>query len=167
MMQLEITDKERAQVGEDLKKLSQLFGAAHVVFASTEVIAHRAGFDFAPIKGQVDEAINLLSMAHDTHTGLSAVLHRTRVAGSTSPKKQTSELSDLAVMGGDDSRELLDLLERAQAVAERIDAARGRCVDESIPLHPGESRGTDLAESLSVLALRVRKDVQGGVSPHE
>ncbi len=59
---------------------------------------------------------------------------------------------------GDEARELLDLLERAQAVAERVDAARSRCVDETIALHPGESRGTDLAESVSVLALRVRKE---------
>ena len=60
-----------------------------------------------------------------------------------------------------DTRRLLALLEEAQAVAERVDAARGRALDIDFPLQPGESRGTDLAESLSELALRVRVEVEG------
>ena len=60
-----------------------------------------------------------------------------------------------------DTRELLALLEQAQAVAERIDAARGRALPGDIPLQDGESRGTDLAESVSYLALRVRGEVRG------
>lgn len=60
-----------------------------------------------------------------------------------------------------DTRELLALLEQAQAVAERIDAARGRALPEDLPLQPGESHGTDLAESVSYLALRVRGEVCG------
>jgi hypothetical protein len=60
-----------------------------------------------------------------------------------------------------DTRALLDLLEKAQAVAERIDASRGRCLSPDIPLLPGESRGTDLAETISEIALRVRIEVQG------
>ena len=66
-----------------------------------------------------------------------------------------------------DTRELLALLEHAQAVAERIDRARGRTVGEKLPLYPGESAGTDLAESVSLLALRVRGEVHGARSPHE
>lgn len=54
-----------------------------------------------------------------------------------------------------------------KAVAERIDASRGFVVDEKIPLNPGESRGTDLAESVSILALRVRREATGGQSRHE
>jgi hypothetical protein len=59
------------------------------------------------------------------------------------------------------TRELLDLLERAQAVAEEVDADRGRALPLGIELQPGESRGTDLAENISYLALRVRTEVHG------
>jgi len=61
------------------------------------------------------------------------------------------------------TRELLDLLERAQAVAEEVDADRGRALPLGIELQPGESRGTDLSESISYLALRVRNEVHGPV----
>jgi hypothetical protein len=61
------------------------------------------------------------------------------------------------------SRRLLALLEEAQVIAERVDGARGRTISEDIPLQPGESRGTDLAESISELALRVRTEVHGPV----
>jgi hypothetical protein len=60
-----------------------------------------------------------------------------------------------------DTRELLTLLERAQAVAERVDAARGRVVPADLPLLPGEARGTDLAERISEIALRVRTEIHG------
>jgi hypothetical protein len=60
-----------------------------------------------------------------------------------------------------DTRHLLYLLEKAQEVAERIDAARGRALGESIELLPGESKGTDLAETISEIALRVRTEVHG------
>jgi hypothetical protein len=60
-----------------------------------------------------------------------------------------------------DTRHLLSLLEKAQEVAERIDAARGRSLGENIELLPGESKGTDLAEAISEIALRVRTEVHG------
>jgi hypothetical protein len=60
-----------------------------------------------------------------------------------------------------DSRRLLALLEEAQAAAERVDAERGRALPADTPLLPGESRGTDLAETISEIALRVRVEVQG------
>ncbi len=60
-----------------------------------------------------------------------------------------------------DTRELLALLTQAQAVAERVDTARGRALPEGTPLLPGESLGTDQAESVSALALRVRREVEG------
>jgi hypothetical protein len=60
-----------------------------------------------------------------------------------------------------DTRRLLDLLDQAQAVAERIDADRWRALSADVPLLPGESRGTDLAEAISEIALRVRTEVHG------
>jgi hypothetical protein len=76
-----------------------------------------------------------------------------------------------------DARELLDLLIRVQQVAERIDASRGRTMGEDyqpLPGQPqrscaakaglagqGESRGVDLAESVSVLWQRVQTEIHG------
>ncbi|MES2463620.1 MAG: hypothetical protein V4671_23850 [Armatimonadota bacterium] len=68
---------------------------------------------------------------------------------------------DLLQLDTPDSRRLLALLEEAQAVADRVDASRGRALPADIPLQPGESRGTDLAESISYIALRVRGEVRG------
>lgn len=86
----------------------------------------------------------------------------TRVAmGIHAPAPTFTGEIDLMQFDTPDTRELLALLERAQAVAERIDAARGRAVDASVPLGPGESRGTDLAETISMVALRVRGEVHG------
>lgn len=68
---------------------------------------------------------------------------------------------DLDQLDTSDTRRLLALLEEAQAVAERIDLARGRALPADRPLQPGESHGTDLAESVSYLALRVRLEVCG------
>lgn len=60
-----------------------------------------------------------------------------------------------------DTRELLDLLERAQLVADKVDAARGRALPDDVPVGPGESRGMDLGEAVAIIAARVRDDVQG------
>jgi hypothetical protein len=77
------------------------------------------------------------------------------------PPAPTRDAIPLALLDTPDTRELLSLLTRAQAVAERVDAARGRCLPESVPLAPGESRGTDLAEAVSLIALRVAVEVHG------
>ena len=170
-MQLETTDKERVQLGTDIFDLGRMVGAAHVGVMGLEILAHRGGFDFSPIKSRVDEIADTLRMAGDKQRAISSTLHRVNVPVlPTAPKQHENSTNDLAMLstyGSDDSRELLELLERAQAVAERIDAARGRCVDETMPLLPGESRGTDLAESISVLTLRARKEANGGQSRHE
>lgn len=92
----------------------------------------------------------------------------TRAAGIHAPTLDHGfEPLDLFALDTPDTRALLALLEQAQAVAERLDAARGRAVSDGMPLAPGESRGTDLAESVSVLALRVRGEVYGAMSRHE
>lgn len=69
------------------------------------------------------------------------------------------DLSTLATFDSPDARELLTILERAQEVAERVDAQRGRALPDDIPLQPGESRGADLAEEISYLCLRLRGEV--------
>lgn len=86
------------------------------------------------------------------------VLHQ---AGHVAPGLNPCSDIPLHLLDTPDTRELLELLEKAQAVAERIDAARGRTVDSDTPLLPGESHGTDLAETISNIALRVRVEVKG------
>jgi len=70
-------------------------------------------------------------------------------------------LSSLVTLDTPEARRLLLLLERARAAAELVDAQRGRSLGEEIELLPGESRGTDLSESISEIALRVRTEVHG------
>ncbi len=81
--------------------------------------------------------------------------------GRPAPRGDKLDLSALVQLDTPDARELLVLLERAQAVAERVDASRGRAFPAGTPLLPGESLGTDLAESLSLITLRVRLEVEG------
>jgi hypothetical protein len=70
-------------------------------------------------------------------------------------------LSSLVALDTPASRRLLALLMETLEAAEQVDWERGRALDESVPLLPGESRGTDLAESISEIALRVRTEVHG------
>ncbi len=64
-------------------------------------------------------------------------------AASMGNRATADYLAMLTTYDLDDSRELPDLLERAQAVTERIDISRSHAVDEKIPLHPGELHGTE------------------------
>jgi len=66
-----------------------------------------------------------------------------------------------------DARRLLDLLTEAQAVAERLDLARGRALASDFPLAAGETRGVDLAESIGELAQRLQGEIHGPQSGRE
>ena len=83
------------------------------------------------------------------------------VPGDEPPPSAGFDLAALTALDTPESRELLAALERAQDLAERVDAQRGRCLPGNIPLQPGESRGTDLAESISELCLRLRVQIHG------
>ena len=171
-MEVNISNKQAAQLKADYRALGEQTGCAHLSVMSLEAIAHRGGHDFVPYRSAVGDAERLHGLCRDTLSrlgdGLAALGVFSSAPDLTSPSTvDGNELASLSTIGGDDLRELLGLLEAAQSVAERIDAARGFTVGDSIPLQPGESRGTDLAESVSLLALRVRQEARGGVSPHE
>lgn len=171
-MQIELSDKQAAQIKADLRAADEQAGCAHLSVMSLEVIAHRGGHDIAPFRASIDDAERLLRGSKDAYNRLRGVLNSVGVLARAADLSRPSavrgnELAALSTMGGADVCELLALLDRAQAVAERIDAARGYTVGDSIVLQPGESRGTDLAERLSLLALRVRREAEGGRSPHE
>jgi hypothetical protein len=53
----------------------------------------------------------------------------------------------------------LALLTEAQAVAELVDAQRGKVLSESIPTGVMESRGTDYADSISHLRIRLHREI--------
>lgn len=161
-MQIEVSNKQQEQIRAELAALSENDGGAQITLSGIEVIAYRAGFDLSPIKSQLDQAETLLHRGQEARERLAALLGSVGAIGSSSGTATThNDLADLAAMNSDDSRELLDLLERAQIVAERIDATRGRTVSGKIELQPGEARGTDLAETLSVITLRIRREVHG------
>lgn len=89
---------------------------------------------------------------------LEAVAPSPRPASTTAA---SSDTLDLFALNTPDTRELLALLDAALAVAEKIDAARGRVLPANIPTSASESRGTDLAEILAEVASRVRSEVHG------
>jgi|GEM_PF-5672744 hypothetical protein len=60
-----------------------------------------------------------------------------------------------------EARELLDLLTGALVVAEKVDASRGRLLSPKIETEPEESRGVDLAESVSEIVHRLRLEIFG------
>ncbi len=92
-------------------------------------------------------------------------LHRGLVDAGATPADETAVPAaapiPLSQLDTSDTRRLLALLQEAQEVAERVDTARGRALPAFVPLGPGESAGTDLAESISELALRLRIEVEG------
>ena len=59
------------------------------------------------------------------------------------------------------TRRMSRLLRFAMEAAEEVDAERGNVVADNVPLLPGESRGTDWAETISNLVERLRVDVDG------
>jgi hypothetical protein len=105
-------------------------------------------------------------------TGMEAMNTLTGKLGAASPLRARQQpvsesepdkfaLSSLVTLDTPASRRLLALLMETLEAAEQVDWERGRALDESVPLLPGESRGTDLAESISEIALRVRTEVHG------
>ena len=167
-----MSEKQAAQLVPLFETLQRSLGLSGLAFGSIDVVADRAGFDLSPFREYLTQGAEENANARKALQRLGGTLHaagllRPTVTLDEPATVHGNELAALSTIGGDDLRELLGLLERAQAVAERIDSARGFTVGDSIPLQPGESRGTDLAESVSILALRVRQEARGGVSPHE
>ena len=94
---------------------------------------------------------------------LAALVSVTQAGGNagdaTSREQARLNLKSLQTMNTPAARELLAALEAAQAVAERVDAERGRTLPAHVPLMPHEPRGTDLSEAISNLCMRLRWEV--------
>jgi hypothetical protein len=116
----------------------------------------------AQVQGRTVHPDELLPIAREANTAIQRAYRNLLALGAREadgmPRAQPVPLD---LLDTPDTRHLLYLLEKAQEVAERIDAVRGRSLGEDVPLLPGESAGTDLAESISEIALRVRTEVHG------
>jgi hypothetical protein len=73
--------------------------------------------------------------------------------------KPAADLSDLARLDTPASRQLLSQLRAALMTAEAVDAQRGNVMAGYVP-GPDGSRGTDYAESVSHLALRLAGEIE-------
>jgi len=141
-----ITPGKAAAFAERAKRLNLLIQQARYFLAT-------GTGDAGPLLMEAQE----LSAAHRSELAAAAGLH----AAPPSPSASAAVAVPLHLLDTPAARDLLAILEEAQQIAEQVDAERGRTVGEDIPLLPGESRGTDLAEAISQLALRVRTEVHG------
>jgi hypothetical protein len=105
-----------------------------------------------------DDAEFCLTATNDTYNALID-------AGATPPGGRTKDrafgLDSLATLDSPEARGLLAGLSALLPLAEAVDARRGYTVAEGTPLLPGESHGTDLAEEISTLTLRLSTEIHG------
>ena len=78
--------------------------------------------------------------------------------GATFPNMPAPVPIPLHLLDTPDTRELLERLQAALPIAERIDAARGRSLDEAFP---GDAKGLDLGDAVAALIARMTTEVHG------
>ena len=109
--------------------------------------------------GRTDDARRLLLSSAETTRELRRSL---ALAGASAAEVQDAPRPvPLTLLSTERTRALLSRLREAQEVAEAVDAERGNVLPASVPLQPGESRGTGWAETISNLAERLRVEVEG------
>jgi len=144
----------------EAKKQQNLDAAAEAVH---EAMRHAGSAPLRNLEGEAGEAAK--ATVYRIGDALNAIIK----AGGANPLRKIKPisapdplaLSSLAAMDTEEARELLDLLERAQTLADVVDRQRGRALSPDAELLPGESYGTDIAESISEVALRLRRQIHG------
>jgi len=136
-----ITPGKAAAYAERAKRLNLLIQQARYFLATGKG-------DASPLLMEAQE----LSAAHRSEFASAAGLN----AAASPPSESAGVAVPLHLLDTPASRRLLARLEQAQEAAEEVDRERGRSLPEEILLQAGESRGTDLAETISEIALRVR-----------
>jgi hypothetical protein len=145
-----------------IRNQAALDKAAALVLETLDLISRAGRISKNPeVEAVTDLAVRAGMEAMNTLTGKCGAASPLRARQQPVREPDPFALSSLADMDTPAARRLLSLLEEAQAAAELVDAERGRTVGEDVPLQPGESRGTDLAEAISEIALRVRTEVHG------
>lgn len=138
--------------------------------------------DFVALKARElqDTTADLLDLVEEGETdGLEAAATKARAAAESLATRLVAEgvtlpildevvsrpdemsLGALASLASPNAAELLTRLEELLPLADSVDSERGRSVGHEHELLPGESRGTDIAETLSTLILRLRREVGG------
>lgn len=79
----------------------------------------------------------------------------------TAPDPDELDLGALASLSSPTAARVLDRLRDLLPLAEELDAERGHAMPEEYVPAPGESRGTDVAEAISLLILQLKRDVEG------
>lgn len=155
------TEKQREQLTADLRTIRDHAngGLLALLTLNEEYYATTT-----PIPEQMVETKEHLRQIQTAHSRISEIVGE---LGLTVAKPHRMPEVDINQLDTPDTRALLAALENAQEIAERVDAARGRTVGNDFPLQPAESAGTDLAESIALLVLRLRNEVGGAYSPHE
>jgi hypothetical protein len=152
-----LTAREVVKLGEVARQLVQAEGRLKAGAGEVAKHLHGAGVSLDDIRKVTALTNEVGACIFQARKGLGTLGASGHDPATIEP--ETLSLSLLAGLSNPDLPELLDLLQRAQVVAERIDSQRGRVVGDDVPLLPGESRGTDLAEAVSELAQTVRSQV--------
>lgn len=101
-----------------------------------------------------DAAARIDQLSHQLHARLALAGYPLGV-----PEQASGlDLRTLAALDTPEARELLAGLQSLLPLAEEVDAQRGRVAP---PALPGEPTGTDYAESVAGLALRLLREVEG------
>ena len=106
----------------------------------------------------LDDRAVLPEVAADTVAAARSCVGALQQLGATFPNMPAPQPVPLHLLDTPDTRELLERLQAALPVAERIDAARGRSLDKAFP---GDAKGLDLADALASLIARLTTEVHG------
>jgi hypothetical protein len=79
----------------------------------------------------------------------------------SAPVSDELDLGALASLSSPTAATMLDRLRDLLPLAEMLDTERGHAMPEEYTPAPGESRGTDVAEAISLLILQLTRDVEG------
>lgn len=81
--------------------------------------------------------------------------------GEPHEKPERNPLEELQSLSSPSRQALLEGLRQLLPLAEVVDAEDGNVLPDHLPLQPGETRGTNWAESLSNIAELLRQQVEG------
>jgi hypothetical protein len=139
-----------------LSRLDQI--AARVDAAMKSALVCSMLLALPPDEGRTAHAKKEADKAKEAAGNALALLSRegARPAHLPAPKDIPLELLDTP-----ENRELLAALDAVVALAEKVDAQRGRSLPESARLHPDDTLGVDLAEDLNQIRARVYMEVHG------
>ena len=139
-----------------LNRLDQISGRVDAAMKSALICSTL--LSLPPDEGRYAQAKKEADRAKEAAGNALGLLQRegARPADLPAPKDIPLELLDTP-----ENRALLAALDTVVALAEKVDAQRGRSLPESARLNPDDTRGIDLAEDLNQIRARVYLEVHG------